>query len=92
MNYSKDTLLQMIRDGGNMTRGDMLRLTLLLSAPAMMAQLSDIVMQYIDASMVGSLGKNASASIGIVSTTIWLMGGLCGSAAFGFAVILISTG
>lgn len=86
MNYSKDTLLQMIRDGGNMTRGDMLRLTLLLSAPAMMAQLSDIVMQYIDASMVGSLGKNASASIGIVSTTIWLMGGLCGSAAVGFSV------
>lgn len=76
----------MIRDGGNMTRGDMLCLTLFLSAPAMMAQLSDIVMQYIDASMVGSLGKNASASIGIVSTTIWLMGGLCGAAAVGFSV------
>ncbi len=76
----------MIREGKDMSRSDMLRLTLLLSAPAMMAQLSDIVMQYIDASMVGSLGARASASIGIVSTSIWLLGGLCGSAAVGFSV------
>ena len=86
MNHSKDTLLHMIREGGEMGRTDMLRLTLMLSAPAMMAQLSDIVMQYIDASMVGSLGAAASASIGIVSTSIWLMGGLCGAAAIGFSV------
>ena len=86
MSQSKDLLLQMIRDGKVMTRSDMLRLTLLLSAPAMMAQLSDIVMQYIDAMMVGSMGAEASASIGIVSTSIWLLGGLCGSAAVGFSV------
>lgn len=83
---TKDSLLQMIRDGKAMTRGDMLRLTILLSAPAMMSQLSDIIMQYIDASMVGSLGAEASASIGIVSTSIWLLGGLCGAAASGFSV------
>lgn len=82
----KDSLLQMIRDGKEMTRSEMLRLTLLLSTPAMLAQLTDIVMQYIDASMVGSLGAEASASIGIVSTSIWLMGGLCGAAAVGFSV------
>lgn len=86
MSTSKDSLLQLIRDGKDMTRGEMLRLTLLLSAPAMMAQLSDIVMQYIDAMMVGSLGAKASASIGIVSTSIWLLGGLCGAAAVGFSV------
>lgn len=86
MKPTKDTLLQMIRDGHDMTRQDMLRLTLFLSAPAMLAQLSDIIMQYIDASMVGSLGAEASASIGIVSTSIWLMGGLCGAAAVGFSV------
>ncbi|MDE5894961.1 MAG: MATE family efflux transporter, partial [Muribaculum intestinale] len=45
-----------------------LRLTALLSVPAIVAQLSSIAMQYIDASMVGSLGANASASIGLVST------------------------
>ncbi|MCQ2213926.1 MAG: MATE family efflux transporter [Bacteroidaceae bacterium] len=86
MKPTKDTLLQMIRDGHDMTRQDMLRLTFFLSAPAMLAQLSDIIMQYIDASMVGSLGAEASASIGIVSTSIWLMGGLCGAAAVGFSV------
>ena len=86
MKPTKDTLLQMIRDGHDMTRQDMLRLTLFLSAPAMLAQLSDIIMQYIDASMVGSLGAEASASIGIVSTSLWLMGGLCGAAAVGFSV------
>lgn len=57
-----------------------------LSFPAMLAQLSSIIMQYIDASMVGSLGADASASIGLVSTTIWLFGGLCSAAAAGFAV------
>lgn len=37
-----------------------LKLTVYLSIPAIMAQLSSIVMQYVDASMVGSLGANAS--------------------------------
>ena len=41
-----------------MTLGQQLRLTAYLSAPAVMAQLSSIAMQYIDASMVGSLGAN----------------------------------
>ena len=63
-----------------------MRLTAYLSAPAVMAQLSSIAMQYIDASMVGSLGANASASIGLVSTTTWLFWGLCAAAATGFSV------
>lgn len=45
-------------------------------------------MQYIDAAMVGSLGANASASIGLVSTTTWLMGGICSSLSAGFAVMV----
>ena len=45
-----------------------------------------MAMQYIDAAMVGSLGANASASIGLVSTSTWLMGGLCISVATGFSV------
>lgn len=51
-----------------------------------MAQISSIIMQYIDASMVGSLGADASASIGLVSTSTWLFWGLCTSAATGFSV------
>lgn len=52
----------------------------------MVAQLSSIIMQYIDASMVGSLGAAPSASIGLVSTSTWLFGGMCGAASAGFYV------
>lgn len=81
-----DGLLALIRDGKPMTLGQQLRLTVLLSVPAVIAQLSSIVMQYIDAAMVGSLGAEASASIGLVSTTTWLFWGLCVAAATGFSV------
>ena len=56
-----------------------------LSIPAVLAQISSIIMQYIDASMVGSLGAAATAAIGLVSSTTWLFGGLCVSAATGFS-------
>ena len=83
---NKDALLSLIRTGQELTLGQQLRLTFLLSLPAVLAQLSSIVMQYIDASMVGCLGADDSASIGLVSTTIWLFGGICSAAASGFAV------
>ncbi len=44
------------------------------------------MMQYIDASMVGSMGAEASASIGIVETTVWLLGSICSATAAGFYV------
>lgn len=69
-----------------MTLGQQLRLTVRLSVPAVIAQLSSIVMQYIDAAMVGHLGAEASASIGLVSTTTWLFLGLCAAVASGFSV------
>lgn len=81
-----NALLTLIRDGKPMTLGQQLHLTVLLSIPAIIAQLSSIVMQYIDAAMVGSLGAEASASIGLVSTTTWLFGGVCSAAATGFSV------
>ncbi len=85
---SKDALLSLMKDGGVMTWGEKLRLVLLLSVPAMMGQLSAIVMQYIDAMMVGQLGAIASASIGLVSTSTWLFGGLCASLGRGFSVLV----
>ena len=81
-----DYLLSLIREGKQMTLGQQLRLTAYLSVPAIMAQISSIAMQYIDASMVGSLGANAAASIGLVSTTTWLFWGVCAAAATGFSV------
>ncbi|MCI1648817.1 MAG: MATE family efflux transporter [Bacteroides sp.] len=79
-------LLQYIRTGVPLNLKQQLRLTIQLSTPAIMAQLSSIVMQYIDASMVGSLGADASASIGLVSTSTWLFWGIGSAAATGFSV------
>lgn len=81
-----EALLGLIRSGEKLSFGNQLRLTLALSVPAILAQLSAIAMQYIDASMVGSLGAEASASIGLVSTTTWLFWGFLSAAAMGFSV------
>ena len=83
---SKNQLLSLIREGGKLDALAQIKLTALLSFPSMMAQLVHIMMQYIDASMVGSLGAQASASIGLVSTTIWLFGSLCSAGSVGFYV------
>ena len=83
---SKDQLLSLIREGGKLDTLSQVKLTALLSFPSMLAQLVHIMMQYIDASMVGSLGASASASIGLVSTSIWLFGSLCHAVSVGFYV------
>lgn len=58
---------QYLREGVELSRRQQLRMVVQLSIPAILAQLSTTVMQYIDAAMVGSLGAGASASIGLVS-------------------------
>lgn len=84
---SKDNaLLAMIRSGQEMSGSQKLNLIVQLSIPSILAQLTTIMMFYIDASMVGSLGAKASASIGIVESTTWLFGGLTSAAALGFSV------
>lgn len=57
-----------------------------LSIPAILTQITTIAMQYIDAAMVGNLGANASAAIGLVSTSTWLMSGLGTAICTGFSV------
>ena len=84
--YTKDELLALIRKQSPMTMRQQLLLTAMLSAPAIMAQLSSILMQYIDASMLGRLGALEAASVGLVSTTTWLFGGLGFAVSAGFSV------
>lgn len=79
-------LLSYIRDGRAMTRSEKLRLIVSLSVPSILAQISATVMFIIDASMVGHLGEKATASIGLVETTTWLLGGLGSAANMGFSV------
>lgn len=70
----------------DVSRAEKIRLVLSLSLPAILAQLTTILMQYIDAGMVGSLGAEATASIGLVSSTTWLIGGSCIGISAGFYV------
>ena len=87
MKETKDELLEMVRNGTRtMSLRQKLRLIVLLSIPAMIAQISSVIMQIIDASMLGHLSTTEAASVGLVSTTIWLFGGFCSAAASGFSV------
>ena len=69
-----------------MTRGEMLNLIVELSIPSMLAQITTVMMFYIDAAMVGHLGAAASASIGLIESTTWLMGSILSAVSVGFSV------
>jgi len=86
MPYRSEELLSYIREGRTMTQREKLWLIVSLSIPSILAQISATVMFFIDASMVGHLGAKASAAIGLVETTGWLMGGLASAANMGFSV------
>ena len=78
--------MESIRSGRAMVRSEKLNLIVGLSIPSMLAQISTVMMFFIDASMVGHLGAEASASIGLIESTTWLIGSLLSAAATGFSV------
>lgn len=81
-----DLLLAKIRNKEEMTQGEKLRLIFELSVPSMLAQITTVMMFFIDAAMVGHLGAAASASIGLTETTTWLMGSILSAVSIGFSV------
>ncbi len=81
-----DLLLAKIRNGEEMTRREKLSLIVDLSIPSMLAQITTVMMFFIDAAMVGHLGAAQSASIGLIETTTWLMGSLLSAVSVGFSV------
>lgn len=81
-----DTLLGNIREGLALTNGEKLSLIISLSIPSILAQITNVLMFFIDASMVGHLGAEASASIGLIETTTWLMGSVMAAMSTGFSV------
>lgn len=86
MKGSSFDLAALLRQDQDFSLAGKIRAVWHLSVPAILAQISSIMMQYIDAAMVGSLGASASASIGLVASSTWLFGGLCMAAASGFSV------
>ena len=81
-----EALLANIREGRPIPTRDKLNLIIELSIPSILAQLTTVLMFFIDASMVGHLGTDASASIGLVETTTWLLGSMTSAASMGFSV------
>ncbi len=78
--------LSPIQDGESITLRRQISLTAQLAVPAILAQLSSILMQYIDASMVGRLGADGAASVGLMSSSLWLFWGICSAVTTGFSV------
>ena len=83
---TKDELLARLRGGEPMSGGEQFKLTLLLAWPSIMAQLAMCLMSYIDAAMVGRLGSEQAAAIGLVSSTTWIFGSFCYATSSGFSV------
>lgn len=87
-NKRNEALMASIRNGLPMTRREKVNLIIGLSIPSILAQITNVLMFFIDASMVGHLGEEASASIGLVESTTWLLGSVMGASAMGFSVMV----
>ena len=79
-------LSKLLKLNPNLNAGQKLKYVWSLSIPGIIAQFSSILMQYIDAAMVGNLGADASASIGLVASSTWVLSSLCNSMSIGFTV------
>lgn len=86
---NKDDLLNKVRhDAPQMTLAEKIWLVLYLSVPAMLSQLSTVAMEIIDAAMLGHLGTNEAAAVGLVSTSMWMIGGVTCGFTVGFYVLV----
>lgn len=78
--------LEEMRAGVKLSTRDQIQLIFSLSLPAILAQISYVLMEYIDAAMVGQLGAEPSASIGLVAPLSWVFFGVVSASVTGFSV------
>lgn len=69
-----------------MNRGDKLNLIFQLSLPSILAQVTSVMMFFIDQAMVGRIGVEAAAACGLVESSTWFFGNLTSAASMGFSV------
>lgn len=79
-------LSQLLKNSSTLSFKQQINFVWKLSIPGILSQISSILMQYIDAAMVGSLGAQASASIGLVASSTWVIGSLAHAMCIGFYV------
>ena len=84
----EEALLEDLREGRPMPPRAGLSLVWLLSLPTILAELSAILMEYIDAAMVGRIGAEGAAAIGLVASSTWLFWGVLRAASTGFSVLV----
>ena len=84
----EEALLEDLRVGRPMPPRAGLSLVWLLSLPTILAELSAILMEYIDAAMVGRIGAEGAAAIGLVASSTWLFWGVLRAASTGFSVLV----
>ena len=76
MTFSLEQLSAQMRQGGDISLRETAQVALTLSIPSILEQLVVTAMEYIDAAMVGHIGAGATAAIGIVSSSTWLLNGI----------------
>ena len=76
MKLSLEQLSARMRQGETIPSRQTAQVALALSIPSILEQLVVTAMGYIDAAMVGHIGAEATAAIGIVSSSTWLLHGI----------------
>ena len=76
MKLSLEQLSARMRQGETIPSRQTAQVALALSIPSILEQLVVTAMEYIDAAMVGHIGAEATAAIGIVSSSTWLLHGI----------------
>ena len=85
---STEVLMDRLRRSKSFDRREQILLVTLLSVPAIIAQLASVLMHYIDMAMLGHLGSQEAAGVGLVSTTIWMFWGIGSAGITGFHVLV----
>ena len=76
MTLSLERLSSRMRRGEDIPLRETAQVVLALSVPSILQQMVVTAMEYIDAAMVGHIGAEATAAIGIVSSSTWLLHGI----------------
>ena len=86
MSITLEQLSAKMRQGEQVPLRQTAQIVLTLSIPSILQQIVVTAMEYIDAAMVGHIGASATASIGIVSSSTWLLHGMLAGLYMSFSI------
>ena len=86
MSITLEQLSARMRQGEQVPLRHTAQVALTLSIPSILQQIVVTAMEYIDAAMVGHIGAAATASIGIVRNSTWLLHGMLAGLCMAFSI------